>query len=306
MVAGTLLGGPVLFARPADRTVNEFGETLLFRQDTQYHRITVTESGHSRNLRFDATRQSGLDLRDGLSSTVRYADYMQLAMALKPDAKRALVVGLGGGAIPRRLWHDFPDMRVDSVEIDPVVVDVARRYFSFPTDPRLRVFVQDGRRYVQTTNDTYDIAMLDAYYADSMPFHLTTREFFTELKGRMSPDGVVAYNVISSLEGDRSRLFRSLYRTAGAVWEHLWVFSVDTGQGDQPLARQNIIVIATDADVTCEQLLDRIATSLSGSAQTPGFAAMGKDLYTKLVPVSDVPLLTDEYAPTDSLIQLDE
>jgi spermidine synthase len=230
---------------------------------------------------------------------------MELAMALKPNAERALVVGLGGGSIPRRLMHDFR-MRVDAVEIDPVVVDVARRYFSLPTDPALRVFVQDGRRYVQTTDETYDIAMLDAYYADSMPFHLTTREFFTELKGRMTPDGVVAYNVISSLEGDRSKLFRSLYRTAGAVWKHLWVFSVDTGQGNQPLSRQNIIVIATDADMTGHELLERISSSLDGRAQVPGFSTMGADLYTKIVPVGDVPLLTDAYAPTDSLIQLDE
>jgi spermidine synthase len=214
------------------------------------------------------------------------------------------VLGLGGGLITKRFWHDYPEMKIDSVEIDPVVVDVARQYFAFPTDPRLRVFTQDARRYVQTTTDTYDIVVVDAYYADAMPFHLTTQEFFRETKARMAPDGVLAYNVISSLEGDGSRLFRTMYRTAGTVWKHLWVFSVNTGVAALPASRQNIIVLATDADVSGPQLLRRISTSIDGRSQVPGLAKMGADLYTGVVQLGDVPVMSDAYAPTDSLISV--
>ncbi len=305
IVAGASFGAWVLTTVAPAQATNSLGEQVLFRQDTQYHRITVTESGDSRNLRFDATRQSGVDMRDGVTSAVRYPDYVQLSMALKPDAQRVLVLGLGGGIITKRFWHDYPQMKVDSVEIDPVVVDVARRYFAFPTDPRLRVFTQDARRYVQTTKDTYDIVVIDAYYADALPFHLTTQEFFRETKARMAPDGVVAYNVISSLSGDKSKLFRSLYKTAGTVWKHLWVFSVDPGQKPLPEARQNIIVLATDADVSGADMLRRISTAIDGRSQVHGFAKMGSDLYTRMVELGDVPVMTDAYAPTDSLISLD-
>lgn len=305
IVAGAAVGGFVLVKVAPAQAMNAFGEQVLFRQDTQYHRITVTESGDVRNLRFDATRQSGIDLRDGITSAVRYPDYIQLSMALKPDAQRVLVMGLGGGLITKRFWHDYPTMKVDSVEIDPVVVDVARRYFAFPTDSRLRVFTQDARRYVQTTKDTYDIVVVDAYYADAMPFHLTTQEFFKETKSRMATDGVLAYNVISSLTGDKSKLFRSLYKTAGTVWKHLWVFSVNTGERALPESRQNIAVFATDADVSGQELLRRISTSIDGRSQVPGLSKMGADMYTHMVELGDVPLLTDAYAPTDSLISLD-
>lgn len=305
IVAGASTGAWVLVKVAPVQASNTFGEQVLFRQDTQYHRITVTESGDTRNLRFDATRQSGLDMRDGITSAVRYPDYLQLSMALKPDAKRALVLGLGGGMVTRRFWHDYPEMRVDSVEIDPVVVDVARRYFALPSDSRLRVFTQDARRYVQTTKDTYDIVIVDAYYADALPFHLTTQEFFRESKSHMATDGVMAYNVISSLSGDKSKLFRSMYRTAGTVWKHLWVFGVDTGQKAPPEARQNIIVLATDSDVTGSELLRRISTAIDGRSQVPGIAKMGSDLYTHMVELSDVPVMTDAYAPTDSLISLE-
>jgi spermidine synthase len=284
--------------------VNAFGETVLFRQDTQYHRITVTETGTTRNLRFDATRQSGMDMADGLTSRVRYPDYMQLSLALNPDARRILVLGLGGGAITKRFWHDYPRVSVDSVEIDPVVVDVAKEYFGLPVDARSRVFTQDARRYVQTTADAYDIVVMDAYYADALPFHLTTQEFFRETKARMAPDGVVAYNVISALEGDAGRLFRSLYKTAGTVWSHLWVFRVNVGQGDIPMGRQNLIVLATDADVTGPELLARVRARVDGRVQVAGYAEMANDLYTKAVDTAGVPIMTDSYAPIDSLISV--
>jgi len=302
--AGLIVGGWVLVKIAPPPAVNAFGEKVLFRQDTQYHRISVTEVGTVRNLRFDATRQSGMDMSDGLTSAVRYPDYMQLSLALKPDAKRVLVLGLGGGAITKRFWHDYPQVSVDSVEIDPVVVDVAKKYFGLPVDARSRVFAQDARRFVQTSTDTYDIVIMDAYYADALPFHLTTQEFFRETKARMAPDGVMAYNVISALEGDASKLFRSMYKTAGSVWTHLWVFRVNVGQGDVPLGRQNLIVLATDSDVTGPELLARVRARVDGRVEVAGFAEMADDIYSKAVDTSDVPMMSDSYAPTDSLISI--
>ncbi|MCX8007916.1 MAG: fused MFS/spermidine synthase, partial [Coriobacteriia bacterium] len=209
--AGVALGVAVLAGSARPAATNELGEAVLFRADTQYHRITVTEDAEVRHLRFDRSHQSGLRLDDPFASAIRYPDYMHLALALKPDAKRVLVCGLGGGAITRRFWRDYPQVRVDTVEIDPVVVDVARRYFWLEEDARLRVFVDDARRFVQRTAATYDIVIVDAYYADALPAHLTTAEFLSEIKRVMSPDGVLAYNVISAPAGPRSELFRSMY-----------------------------------------------------------------------------------------------
>lgn len=304
VVAGGAIGAWVLLevAPPPQR--NEFGETVLFRRDTQYHRITVTESDGVRHLRFDRSHQSAISLADGVTSLIRYPDYLQLPMAVQPDAQRVLVIGLGGGAVSTRYWRDYPGMRVDSVEIDPVVVDVARRYFSLPQDPRLRVFAQDGRRYVQTAEDTYDIIVLDAYYADSLPFHLTTQEFLREVKARLRPGGVVVYNVISGLEGDRSKLFRSMHRTAGTVWDHVWVFPVNAGRRASATDIQNIAVMVTDADITEQALLARIRDAVGGRVKVPGFAGMADDLYRGPVATDGAPVLTDAYAPTDSLISV--
>jgi spermidine synthase len=280
------------------------GERIVYRKDTQYHRITVIDKGDVRSLKFDDRRQSAIDLSDPYQSDIRYTDYLHLALALKPDAKRVLVLGLGGGVLPKRMWHDYPGISVDSVEIDPVVVDVAHRYFGMPNDPRLRVFTGDGRQFVAATKERYDIVVVDAYYADSLPFHMATAEFFGQVRDILTPGGVVAYNIIASVDGDGSRLFRSIYKTADGVWPHLYAFPIALSQDRAPTAVRNIVLLATAAPVSREELLSRIASRVDGRVTIPGFQSFGDDLDTKPVPTRDVPTLTDGYAPVDSLIHL--
>lgn len=304
VVTGIAVGVSVLVMVAQPPAANAAGETVLYRIDTQYHRITVSEDATQRHLRFDKTHQSAMNLKDGYSSTIRYPDYLQLAVAIKPDAKRVLVLGMGGGTVTKRFWRDYPGVLVDTVEIDPAVVDVAKRFFAYPTDARLRTFNEDARRYVQATNERYDIVIVDCYYADALPSHLVTDEFFREVKAKMTPDGVLAYNVIGAVEGDSSRLFRSLYRTAGGVWTGLYVFPIGLGTDRTPITRRNIIVLATDANVSRDLLLSRIASRVDEQVKVPGFATFGQDLYRGVVEMGDVPKLTDAYAPTDSLISV--
>ncbi len=304
VVVGALVGGFVLARVAPPPKINTFGERVLFQQDTQYHRISVTEDKSQRHLRFDHSHQSAMDLNDPYSSGIRYPDYLHLPMALKPDAKRVLVLGLGGGTVTKRYWRDYPGVTVDSVEIDPVVVDVAERYFKLPTDPRIRLFTEDARRFVQTADGTYDIVIVDAYYADSLPFHLTTEEFFREVKRRMSPDGVIAYNCIGSVEGERSDLFRSMYRTASQVWTSVRAFPIGFGKDHIKSENRNIAVLATDQRISNPDLISQIESRADGLITIPGFEKFGEDLYTGRVDTSDVPLLTDSHAPTDSLIHV--
>ncbi len=305
VVLGVLLGSGVMtsIARPGD--IADDGAAVLFARDTQYHRILVTEKDGERTLRFDRSRQTSVDVSDPTVSRIRYPDYLHLAFALNPDAERILVLGLGGGALPARMLRDYPGVHVDAVEIDPVVVDVAERFFALPEDERLDVYVEDARRYVQRTGERYDVVVVDCYHADALPFHLTTQEFFTEIADVLEPDGVVAYNIISAVEGGRSELFRSLYRTAGTVWDHLWVFPVARAGGPDSLdVNRNIVMLATNERVETAELLGRIESGVDGHVTVDGFERFGESLYTPLVELGDVPVLTDSHAPIDSLIRV--
>jgi spermidine synthase len=304
VVAGVAIGLFAL-ARPANELpADATGERVLFKKDTQYHRLLVTEDRQERHLRFDRSHQSAMYLADPFETSFEYPQYLHLVLAAKPDAKKVLIVGLGGGSLVKRMWRDYPEMTIDVAEIDPVVVDVASRYFAVPDDSRIRTFAEDGRRFLNGTDERYDVIVMDAYYADSLPSHLTTAEFFKEAKAHLSPDGVLAYNVIGSVEGDRSRLFRSMYRTAASGWENLWVFPIGIGGDGAARANRNIIVLATDRPLAQNELLDAIADRAGGQVTVNGFEGFARDLYTGPVSTDDVPLLTDQHAPTDALIRV--
>ena len=96
-----------------------------------------------------------------------------------------LFIGLGGGSAPKRMWRDFPELRLQVVELDPDVVDAAYRWFELPRDPRLAVDVDDGRRWLTRNDKRWDVIVIDAFYADSIPFHLATREFLQLVRERL-------------------------------------------------------------------------------------------------------------------------
>ena len=88
---------------------------------------------------------------DPFRTRFAYSDYLHVGLAYKPDAKKVLVVGLGGAAVPKRIWRDFTDVRITTVELDPEVVETAYRWFALPRDPRIDIEVDDGRRFLQRT-----------------------------------------------------------------------------------------------------------------------------------------------------------
>jgi spermidine synthase len=245
-----------------------------------------------------------MELDSPFVSPFEYVDYLSLALAYRPTARNVLFVGLGGGSAPKRLWRDFPDVRIQAVELDPEVVDVAYRWFALPRSSRLDVVVEDGRRFLVRDERRWDAIVLDAYYADSIPFHLVTREFMQLVRERLAPGGVVVANVIGALEGENSKLFRSLYRTYRSVFPSLTVHPVDF-QRDTTAVRNIIVVAAQGALPAREFLLERWNELRAEHPQAPDLARAINRRYEKFVPTRDVPILTDDYAPTDALLLVD-
>jgi spermidine synthase len=262
--------------------------------ESAFHTINVTDYGYIRVLRFMRNRQSSMYLDAPFDTDFEYPGYFHIAIALKPDAARTLVIGLGGATVVKRMWRDYPNMRIDAVELDPEVVDVAYRFFALPEDERIRVFTDDGRRFVETAKDTYDAVLVDAFDEDRVPRPLTTEEFMRTTRDLLVPDGVMAYNFIGAIKGEHSKPFRSLYRTLRNVWRNVWVFVVNDGIDTEGT---NLMLFATDAPVTADELRSRIADRVGGTVTVPAFDLYGEDLYTGEIRCGDVPLILD---PTTS------
>ncbi|MGH3131576.1 MAG: spermidine synthase, partial [Gaiellaceae bacterium] len=214
-----------------------------------------------------------------------------------------LTIGLGGGSAPKRLWRDFPRLRQQVAELDPVVVDVAYRYFQLPRSPRLRVEVEDGRRYLARTDRRWDVIMIDAFYADSIPFHMSTLEFLELARSRLTPGGVIVTNLIGSLEGSGSRLFRSFLRTYRTAFPTVHVHPVIRPGEEHAEILRNIIVVATEGAAPSESFLtERWRGLRARSPSAPDLTKAIRDRYDRQIPTRDVPTLTDDYAPTDALL----
>jgi len=248
----------------------------------------VIERGAIRILQIGRMQQSSMYLDAPFETDFDYPGYLHLTVAVKPDAGRVCMIGLGGGTVAKRMWRDYPWMHIDAVEIDPRVADLARTSFALPRDERMRVHIAEGRTFLEESAATYDIVIVDAFDDDRVPVPLTTEEFHRVVLGRLAQDGVLAYNMHGSITGDHSRPFRRLYRTLRGSFAHVWPFVVQLSRGADPASHSEIIVLATNAPLTVDELRARIGSRVGGRVSVPEFHEFGRGLYEGPIRGGDV------------------
>jgi len=180
---------------------------LIHQKDSLYHRIFVHQRGSVVTLRFNkmtaVEKQSEVDLSDMHHLMLEYSRMVFCGLLYNPEPQRVLVVGLGGGVIPREMRYYFPELEIDVAEIDGTILPIAKEYFGFREDEKLKVHIEDGRMFIKKQLQReavpkYDIIVLDAFNSEYIPFHLMTKEFLEQVKGVLADDGVVAANVFYS------------------------------------------------------------------------------------------------------------
>lgn len=209
-------------------------DRLLLERKSMFGSVFVTEDADGlRTLRFErfGARQTVVKPGDPSHLELAYARVLPLAFAFVDQPRSALVIGLGGGTIPSFLRHVYPSMKIDAVDIDPVVVEVARSHFGFKEDAAMKAHVADGREYVEQSKDRYDLIFLDGFGADSVPVHLTTREFLTAVRDRLAPGGIVVGNLWGR---DVNRRYDAMVRTYREVFQGIYVVDV-VGSGNKIL-----------------------------------------------------------------------
>ncbi len=195
-------------------TENETAREVLFDGASPFQRVFVVEEGGQRVLRFDdvaGNDQSALDPANPDRVVFEYVRLAGLALRLVEQPRRALVIGLGGGAFPRLLLQQSPKIAVDAVEIDPVVVDVARRFFHVPRTPRLHIVTADGVLFLHDAaaprtgtakTEPWDIVLLDAFSGNGIPPALSSKSFFDDARAVLAERGVAVLNIALMLPAD--------------------------------------------------------------------------------------------------------
>ena len=198
-------------------------EKTLYRKASSYATLVVTEDEQGlRTLRFgdNPDAQSIVKVGDPDQVEFEYVQAMLVALARGQGAQRVLIVGLGGGSLPSLLRKHYPRMTIDVVDIDPDVVAVAKKFFGFREDASMRVFVEDGRRFIEKCKQPYDIIFLDAYGPENIPYDLATKEFLLAARRAVGPKGVVAGNVWSQASNS---LHDAMLRTYQEAFDDLYV-----------------------------------------------------------------------------------
>ena len=274
---------------------------VVFDEYSPYHHVRVEDQRGLRTLLFNTAQESRMSLADPLKGHFEYTEYFHMPLIWKPDARRVLLLGLGGGSIQRSFLHYYTNMMIETVELDPLVVKVASNYFGVKESPRHKIHLDDGRVFVHRSRATYDLMILDAYtttrYGSSIPPQLTTKEFFTLASERLGTNGVLAYNVIGQMQGLGQNLMGSIYRTMKKVFPHVYLFPSSS--------TWNVVLVATKSKESYDSFrVQQIGTQLV-LARRVTFPMFSTRLHAfQATPPKNFatsPILTDDQAPVERL-----
>ena len=237
---------------------------------------------------------SAIDLAEPRRQVISYTSTMFAAAIVEPNPAHVFNIGLGAGAINRLFEPTFPAATLTTVEVDPMMIEIAQTYTGFQPDDRNKIVVNDGRRHLQKSGGKWDWILLDAYVRRSqVPPQFTTVEFYKLVASRLSDNGVFVDNIHAG-----TALFQSNVKTLVASFPQVVFFKVPNSGNIIALAvaykTPSLVQQIRDADVT---RLPRLG------AWNVDFASIKENL----VPPEDIPLpsgtkiLTDDFSPAEYL-----
>jgi len=218
------------------------GGVLITERESAYNYLQVVQVGDE--LQLIMNEGVGIHsvynphniLTQGYWDDFLVAPYFNNPPFTQDQVRKVALIGLGAGTAAREFTATYGPIPIDGVEIDGTVVELGRQYFHM-TEPNLHVIVQDGRYYLQTTSQKYDVIGVDTYQQPYVPFQFTTQEFFQTVRDHLTPTGVVALN--AGRTSNDYRLVEALAQTMHSVFPNVYI--IDTERFT------NSLVIGTNA-----------------------------------------------------------
>jgi spermidine synthase len=269
---------------------------LLYEKESAYHYIQVVRDGTKTELILNEGEaiHSIYDPQNLLTGGPW--DYMVVADAFRPaqvtevQPKEVAILGLAGGTAARQYTAAYgASVQITGVEIDPAILDVAHRYFHLD-EPNVHPVVADARYWLDTQAGKYDVVVMDAYRQPYIPFHLTTREFFTEVRDHLRPGGVAVVN--AGRTATDYRLVDAIASTMAAVYPS--VFLVDVP------AFNNTLVYGTTSPVTVADVEHNLGLINEPVAQDVAQSVINEGRL-RISPYHNQ-VFTDDLAPVERLI----
>lgn len=269
---------------------------VIYSKRTNLHKILIRKIGTDVRCLFEDPTEYGImsriDLLAPLNLLAVYTQAMMLSLLWQSDPTRVYLIGFAGGRIPMIFHHYFPEVRIESTDIEPMVVEIASRYFGIQLDDRLKVVIEDGRKYLaRSSKDTrYDTILVDAFRGPGYgPYHLSTTDFYETCTQHLTEAGVVVVN----LWGD-DELYINKIATFKKSFANIYMFKSDNvtilfGTNNSEVSKDDLIRKAQEVQDT--------HTFLFPFAERAQQIITGDELAEYLPILEDVQILTDAVPP---------
>jgi len=273
-----------------------YEKTGFIDVDTAYNRIWIYDHTDKRTKR--PAKIMGINNENHSSMFLEsdelvneYTKYYHLAKHFNPNFKETLMLGGAGYSYPKDFLRKYTEAKLDVIEIDPKITELAKKYFKLKENPKLTIYHEDGRVYLNKTKKKYDVIFGDAFGSRySLPYQLTTKEAVQKKFDILNNDGVVVLNIISSIEGETGQFLRAEYATYKSIFPQVYLFPVaNPGNGYEV---QNIMLVALKSKYKEENMFNDSDKKLNEYLQH----------LWKMEIDTDVPILTDDFAPVDYYI----
>ncbi|HYB00593.1 MAG TPA: fused MFS/spermidine synthase [Ktedonobacteraceae bacterium] len=207
------------------------GGVLITERESVYNYIQVVQVGDETQLILNegvgihSIYNPDSILTQGPWDYFMIAPYFNNPPFTPSQVRKVAIIGLGGGTAVREFTAAYGPIPIDGVEIDNTIVSMGREYFHM-NEPNLHVVLQDGRYFLQTSSQKFDVVAIDAYQQPYVPFQLTTKEFFQEVRNHLTPTGVTVIN--AGRTNTDFRLVNALAETMHSVFPNVYI--IDTAR----------------------------------------------------------------------------
>ena len=250
----------------------------------------TTERPALRTLVLDGVKHASLEPHNPIHLELAYARTVAAVFATHRAGEplNGLFIGGGGFHLPRYLLVAPPGSTARVLELDPSLLAIAHAQLGLPNPPPISVGRGDARVLLQSEPRAhYDLILGDAFGSQAVPWHLTTREFVSGLRGALKPGGIYVANVI---DAPPLKFARAEVRTLRGVFKYVVVIA--------PLqidSATNLILVGSDEELDAGALTDSLRALGSPAVVTSTVRAL--DTF-----VGDAQELTDDFAPVDQLL----
>lgn len=218
---------------------------LTYEGESVYNYLQVKEDPYSvilsTNVLFGV---QSIRIKSG-ELTGMYYDYAMAAPYMSGIKEKAeagenaevLILGMGTGTYATQVLKYFDNVNVEGVEIDDKITDLAHKYFELPE--KAKVTTYDGRAYLAAIDKKYDVIMVDAYQDITIPFQMSSTEFFNMVKEHLNPGGVMVVNMNMYSDDNESTINRYLADTISSVFDNVVTVKVQNSTNKELFATDN-------------------------------------------------------------------